>query len=413
VPLAPSSRACRSLVVIAVLASAVWLPVPAMAQPSGHVSLGSVFERFTAVGWPGESRLNLDGTVNLERQFSDARGRLYYDLDAGKYDSPGDWSFFQHDAGVTYRFGRDEAKARKLFLNGSVAKRFNGDAWTAAEYFAIGSGANLEQHPGSSTTVRSGYRVDYRRFSDLSSLTQLEQHVFASVLSNLPSRTTLVGEVKLALKHYGGSVTTTATTTTPVVTSGSGGGYRHGGGMGPGLRTQPGVSSTTSEAGTARLVTGLARVAQSLWDRTGLYGQVTLRRTSGSLTPALVTTPAGFFEDGVYDDPFASDAVFLQGGLTHAFANSAEVAASVWWGDKDYTSTLALNATGVVLTASPLRADRATVAGLSWSQPVFPSKTGPLAVSADVSYRFVRHRSNDTFYNYTSHGAGIALSVGY
>jgi len=50
------------------------------------------------------------------------------------------------------------------------------------------------------------------------------------------------------------------------------------------------------------------RAAQSLGERTGLSLQYTWRTVFGSVPPVVVSTPALFFEDGVYDDPYASDA---------------------------------------------------------------------------------------------------------
>jgi hypothetical protein len=127
----------------------------------------------------------------------------------------------------------------------------------------------------------------------------------------------------------------------------------------------------------------------------------------------LVTTPAGFFEDGVYDDPFASDALFLQAGMKHTFASEAEIAATAWWADKDYTGAVALGPDGLDLPGAPLRADRVTLGQVSWTQPLFASRTGAVTLDAELGYRFLRHRSNDSFYNDTSHAVAVGLSIGY
>ena len=154
-------------------------------------------------------------------------------------------------------------------------------------------------------------------------------------------------------------------------------------------------------------------MAQSLSDRTGVHGQVAFRTTFGAVPPALVTTPAGFFDDGVYDDPFASDAVSGQAGLTRAFASGAELEAMVNYADRRYTSTPALDATGSELPGSPLRHDRVWRGGVVWSQPVFGSRTGRAALSVDLGYRFIASYSNDAFYDYTSHGFALGFSVHY
>lgn len=404
----------RMVPVLAALVVAV-LATQAQAQPSASASIGGSLDAFTSAGTVAERRENLLGTVNFDHLFANRRGRAAYDLDAGEYDSPGDWSYLMHRASLTYRFGGDEAGDRKLFLNASASARANGDAWTNAAYASVGGGLNVEVHPGQANTLRSGYRADYRRFADYSALTQLEQRAFVSLLHNAPSRTTLIAEIQAGLKHYDGTITTVTELNPSVapapVQAGNGGR-----GMGPGIRTiaWP-VHSTSSTAaqGSAGLVSGLGRIAQSLTDRVGVYGQIQLRRTFGTAPPALVTTPAGFFEDGIYDDPFASDATLAQAGVKRSFANGAEVSLSGTWTDKDYTGSVALDGVGQALAGSPLRADRVRTALASWSHPLFPSRTGKVALDADVGYRFVRHTSNDAFYNYTSHALVLGLTVGY
>jgi len=186
-------------------------------------------------------------------------------------------------------------------------------------------------------------------------------------------------------------------------------------GMGPSLRgrTTWYLPQSQDESGAAGLVSGLFRAAQSLSDRTGVHGQVAFRTTFGAVPPALVTTPAGFFDDGVYDDPFASDAISGQGGLTRAFASGAQIEALVNYADRRYTSTPALDSTGAELPGSPLRHDRVWRGGVVWSQPVLGSRTGRAELSVDLGYRFLASSSNDAFYDYTSHGFALGFSVNY
>jgi hypothetical protein len=406
----PAACAGISAVMVAlILASAV----PLVAQPSLNVTFGGAFDSFRPAATASESRQNLAGAVNLEHVFADTRGRVFYNLDAGRYDSPGDWSFYLHDTGFSYRFGGGDPSDRKLFLTGSFVARKNGAAWTSAEYTAAGGGLNAELHPRDGTTFRTGYRADYRQFSDLSALTQLEQRVFASLLTSFQTRTTLIAEGQVGMKQYHGVVNTEVVPGTTVDPTALHAGSQ-GRGMGPGIRwpTMP-TSLSANQEGTAGMVSMMGRLAQSLTDRTGVHGQVTLRRTFGSVPPFLVTTPAGFFEDGVYDDPFASDALFLQAGMKHVFKNSAEISATGWWADKHYTSAVALDDVGAAVSSSPLRWDTVTLGSVTWTQPLLATKTGAVGLSADIGYRFIRHRSNDAFYNYTSHAVGVGFTIGY
>jgi hypothetical protein len=384
------------------------------AQTSLTTSVGGNFASFSEGASASTRRQDVAATAGFEHLFNEARGRVYYDFDGGTFDSPGDWAYYLNTAGFTYRFGGDDDTTRKIYLNGSFVVRRNGDAWAAADYSALGGGLNGEFHPSGRVTLRTGYRADYRSFADMTALTQLEQRVFGSVLANFQTKTTLIAEVNLGAKLYDGQVMLEPlVVTTPdmgtVATRG------RGMGMGPSYRTSATyyLPQSQSQNGTAGLVSGLIRAAQSLSDRTGVHGQVAFRQTYGAVPPALVTTPAGFFDDGVYDDPFASDAVSGQGGLTRAFKSGAEIEAAVNYADRRYTSTVALDASGGELPGSPLRHDRVWRGALVWTQPMFGSRTGRAELSVDVGYRFLASQSNDAFYDYTSHGVAVGFSINY
>jgi hypothetical protein len=169
-------------------------------------------------------------------------------------------------------------------------------------------------------------------------------------------------------------------------------------GMGPGWRTSTGwvLPSRRIERHSGLALRLFRTASRSPSD--GVHGQVAFRTTFGAVPPALVTTPAGFFDDGVYDDPFASDAISGQGGFTRAFKSGAELEAIVNYADRRYTSTPALDAGGNEQPGSPLRSDRV------WRgaplEPVFGSHKAERRWIRTASSRRVR----TIFYDYTSHG---------
>ncbi|MEW5982930.1 MAG: hypothetical protein AB1806_11250 [Acidobacteriota bacterium] len=409
--------ASRTITRAAVTAAIVLLltttaAINAAAQTSVFATLGGTLDGFRAVASPSDTRNNVVANAVIEREFNEQHGRVFYDFDAGTYGSPGDWSHYLHTAGFTYRFGADDATGRNLYLNGSLAMRRNGDDWASADYSAAGIGLNAEFHPGEASTVRSGYRLDYRNFVDYSPLTQLEHRVFGSMLANLQSRTTIVVEAQAGLKGYSGWVSTdfaALEAAAPVQTAG------RGRGMGPGIRlgVSPTVSQVAESDDWAGLVGGLFRIAQSLSDRTGIHAQASVRHILGRVPPALVTTPAGFFEDGVYDDPYASRGVFAQIGLRREFRGGGDIEILGWWADKNYVSALALDDEGAEQAGGPLRADRLWLASATWTQPLLADRTGQVVLTLELTYRFTRHESNDAFYNYTSHAAGAGFTIGY
>ena len=392
----------------------------AQAQPSATVSLGRSFNSFNEAS-AADSRQSTDAAIEAEHLAATGKLRLFYSLDAGTFTTPGDWTYYLHTGGASWRFGKEAEDGKPapqaLFVGGSVAWRSNGASWAAADYRGAALFANVERHPSTTSTVRFGYRLDARDFPDFSQLDQIEHDAFASVLVNFPTKTTLIAEVHGGAKDYQGGLLlveepiTPSTPTPQPIQPGMGMG-RMGPGMGPSFRTTR-VTATQTPGELSGQVTLLGRIAQSLSDRTGTSFQYVRRSTFGGLPTAVVTTPALFFDDGIYDDPFASHADWVRGALKHVRPGGLEIEAVGAWMAKNYRGMQALDLEGEPVAGGSLREDRIWRAGLGWSIPLFPSKTGPVGLNLDVDYWYTRHRSNDLFYNYRSHVVGVGVTVKY
>jgi hypothetical protein len=393
------------------VASIAVLPRSSPAQVSLEATVVPAFESLSPDGSADESRVTIDGGLEAEALFASERGRVFYALDAGTFAMPGDWSFVQHDAGLTWRIGAASAPHAFLGLSGTL--RRNGDAWAAADYGAVGAKANFVLQPRTGLTVRAGVRADARRFDELPALDQVEGSTFASVLLNLPSRTTLIGEAFLGGKSYAGE-TVPVGEGEPLTEGGTRAGAGKGrgaGSMGPGAR--PGLGTAIEGDDSAGQVTWLVRAAQSLGGRTGLSLQYARRSVFGSVPPVVVTTPALFFEDGVYDDPYASNASALRAVLKHVFGAGAQAAVEAVWLDKSYAATAALDATGEPRPDGALRADTVWRAAAWASVPVPDGRTGALSLALELGWDYTRHRSNDAFYRYDAHAVRVGLSASY
>jgi len=377
----------------------------ARAQISVDARLGGARD---ALAWDdaAEDRLAAAGSLDAEYRFAAGRAALSYALDAATYSTPGDWSTLRNDLVGTYRTDLGASgRVRILFDAGATWTR-NGDAWAAAGYRALGGGVGAEYRPSGGVTLRVGYGVAARDVSGVPELDQVEQGGFVGALVNLQTRTTLVGEIRLGGKSYAGAWLPVEPASPPV--SGRGHASR---GMGPTLR--PPRLTAVRDGEHAGRVDWHVRLAQSLADRTGLSVQYSARHTFGEVPPVLVTTPAHFFDDGVYDDPFASDARGVMATLKQVFEGAGVVQTWFGWQRRDYRATPALDLDGRARPDGALREDRLWRAGARWNVPLFPERTGPWALDLDLGYAFTRHRSSDAFYNYTSHAVTLALSIAY
>ena len=261
--------------------SAMWVPImlilaglacsaaQASAQPGITVNLGGAFGSIGAPGVAAEERQTMVGAVEVEHVLASDRLRLHYEFDGGTYATPGDWDYRLHTAGGTWRVKFGDERKHTLHLGAFGSWRANGLSWSAADYGALGFMANAEVHLSDRATVRFGYRLDARDFPDLDELNQVQHDGFTSVLVNLPSRTTLIGEVHLGAKSYADTVTSSSADLLSSLSSTVSGSGRMGRGMGPSLRASGQFGPAAAEQHRAGMVTWLARVAQSLTDRTG------------------------------------------------------------------------------------------------------------------------------------------------
>lgn len=407
---------CRLVWWLALL-GATWLwPDATGAQTSLRLTVTESLERVDHDGPTTGPKHAPAVTATLEHLALAERLRVFYDFDAGTFATDGDWRYFTHTLGGRQRFDLG-ADHRRLFVGGQADVRMNGEAWTGANYRGASAFANLEIRPAPTSALRAGYRFTTRRFPDFGALNQQEHAVFGSALVNLPSRTTLIGEVTTGVKsfdrvaetsivHAGPASSMTATRV----------------GRGPGLGQQTGATSfqpapthvlTSVSGDRARLVQVFGRVAQSLADRLSISGEATVRRAFDGAPPMLVTTPEMLFDDAVYDDPYASDGWSLRVGMKRVFVNGATLEGGIWRVAKDYTAAVALDADGFPGVDFALRRDRAWRGVVELSLPIAADRSGPLSLDWWAGYRLTNSRSNDAFYTYTSHRIGTGLMLRY
>jgi len=413
----------RRLVWFLALLGASWLwPEATGAQTSLRLAVAESFERLDHDGPTTDPKHAPAVTATIEHLAFDQRLRVFTDVDAGTFVTEGDWRYFAFAIGGSQRFDLG-ASHRRLFIGGQADFRVNGDAWTDANYRAVTAFANVEVRPAPTAALRAGYRFTGRTFPDLGTLDQQEHAIFGSVLVNLQSRTTLIGEVTTGVKSYDsvdetvvvGGGPTQAMTGTQALT-----GTRVG--RGPGLQQNTGTDRfspapthvlTSVRGDQAKLVQVFGRVAQSLADRLSISGEATVRWAFDGAPPTMVTTPEVLFDDPVYDDPYASDGWSLRAGMKRVFANGATFDAGVWRVAKDYTAALALDADGLPGADLALRSDRAWRGSVELSLPIAAQRSGPVSLSWWTGYRLTNSKSNDAFYTYTSHRVGTGLTLRY
>ena len=176
------------------------VPWPAHAQPTVDARLAVALDALDPSAFESESRGTFQGSLAPSVSFASQRGRVYYELDGGSFNAPGDWTFLAHALGASYRVDLADDEKTRLFVGGSGSWRRNGEAWSETDYDALVAFANLELRPRSGVTLRTGYRLAERSFAQIPDLDQFEQDAVASPNVNLQRRTPLVAEAHLGLQ---------------------------------------------------------------------------------------------------------------------------------------------------------------------------------------------------------------------
>jgi hypothetical protein len=391
---------------IFIFVSVLACALPAAAQPSVSGTVGPGIGTTTGDG----AATQVNASAGFEQRVDSGKVRLFYDFATGDFASEGDWRFLAHGAGASCRFDFGTDDRHRLYVGADGTLRRNGDSWGAADFNALGAFAKVELHPGRAT-LRSGYRMDVRAFSQSPAMDQVQHTAFGSVHASFETRTTLVAEVTAGTKRYDAVSPTTEVVAMPVDPGEKL--QRQGQGRGgPRNVTLAPVETPGSPGSTAHQLTAYVRVAQSLATRTGLSADLMRRRVLGEVPPSVVATPASFVDDGIYDDLFASHATRIGATLTTILPRDVEVVATMAWLDKVYPSTFAFDELGLPVPGLR-RDDQVTLGGVETRCPLWPSRTGPVSLDLIAAYDYTRHRSTSAFYRYTSHGIRLAVGVGY
>lgn len=147
------------------------------------------------------------------------------------------------------------------------------------------------------------------------------------------------------------------------------------------------------------------RAAQSLDDRTGIWIEREERRNAGDPPPAVVWTPPLFYEDGVYDDPYAIESRTWRAGVKHAFARGDTV--ELW------TARSSRAYAGLEVKAIPgaLREDTLFRTGVDAVIPL--SRAKAVAVDLAAGYGYVRNDSTDQFEQYRTQLMRIGIQLAF
>lgn len=373
----------------------VLLTSPAWAQPAGSVTVQVPVQRTTSSGDGIDTSSIVSGAASIEHWFAHDLGRVFYEVALDRYQTDDAWDTWLHNAGGvrTFTFGKTSLDAGAAFF-----WRATSGGWADAGFRGVNLQSSVQRElPRGSVMV--GHNFYVRRFEDAPALDQIEHAGNVRALANFPSRTTLIAAASVGWKRYdGGTIATSA--------SGDAGSAGRGPGRGNMLLRPVVTYSIAGDPIRRTSWSWSARVAQSLDDRTGVWMEREERRTDGEPPPAIVWTPPLFYDDGVYDDPYAIEARTWRAGVRHLFARGDELGVWASRSQRGYAGLGVLDATGEV---SGQRTDTLVRGGVDAT--ILLQATSRVDLRLVGGYGYVKNGSNDAAEAYRSHVVSLGLNL--
>ncbi len=288
-------------------------------------------------------------------------------------------SFAQHLVGGVWTREFDD-ESGLLNLGASYTRRDHRTELSFADYSLLSFYSNVRWALGDATNAKLGYRLRGLAYAEMADLNNTEHSAFGQVSHQLPTLTTVFGEISIGRKSYTNAVTTTT------------GGMR-------GLSSDP--STTIAGAG--------IRVSQSVFAATGMH--------IGWRMQSILSADQRYFADGylisddeIFDSRYGYEGNAYYGGLTQIVWGLTQLSLDFASEQKGYLNRPVEDWDGNVGTA--IRSDLRTTLSLGLETPL--AREGflsDLTLSAGVD--LIRNASNDIRYDYRNTVFSVQLSVGW
>ena len=324
-----------------------------------------------------------------------------------------DRKFQHHFLGASGSSDLNDSATVSLYWTLRGGRRWNGPDYRYYDYGNVTGSFNVRYDAYERGSVTVGLGGQIQEYQELPEFNFTEIRTYVQPTLYLPTRTSLIGQVQAGYKKYTEPVVSEEVIrrVVPVRIVNSdkvGGRWRYGGVTIPVVvnrtvrKVQPGKSVLQ--------VAGLLRVAQSVFEGTGIAVQGLVRRNPRANGLFASFQDSGYEEeDPLYDDPYSYETDAL----------SVEATQMLFWGmslklgwdaqDKRY-SYAAYDMDGSPLPDTDRRDRRTSVwVSLKKTLPVKGFSPNPVL---SLSFSAMRNRSNDPYYDYSNRVSSAGLSFG-
>jgi len=319
-----------------------------------------------------------------------------------RFDQMMDRNFYWHQFAI---FGNFKKSEWGFYVDG----RWNGSNYNFYDYTNYNLYYNFT-FQASNINYYWTNEVSVNTYSELPELDNFELSTNLKVNKSFETRTTLIAGAGFEYKKYLNAYpqyTTTDTTTASeatsylTVTAGPGGGYGRG------------SASTYSdvELPSALQMTSWVRLAQSLFNTTGLAIQYDARfLLSGSNRDALIYAD----ESQIFDDPMGYESQAIGTELTQMLPWNMKLKGAYYYSEKNYsTQGIYLDENDENYDESILRKDTRNTASATLQKTFSADWFGKSTISLNLTHQWMKNVSNSYWYNYISNYTSLGLSINF
>jgi hypothetical protein len=342
-----------------------------------------------------------DLDVDLGYRFQNSNFQLFYN---------GNFIFFQnikernlslHRFGLRYfkPFGTDDRHT--FFVGANGLARIDGEEYKEYDYNQFYAYANL-RFDFDYLFLKAGYNFRYRDYSNLPELNNLRHYIFLQTNKSFETRTTLILEADLGYKAFTSPIFFTSLQHSP-----DGGG---GMGQGPGSSLMGSSVPVTVTADIPPMghIILLARVAQSVFEKMGIYIQY---RKQINLSDQITSiTGSTFYQDEeLFDDPFSFESQGLSTQLTWMMPWSMRIQIGGSLIDKNYIEETAFVSIDDSIGSGGNRVDRQENLYFNLTKTFSINRKWLDALLFNFYFGYTTNKSNSFWYNYKNRVIGGGL----
>ncbi|NOZ45728.1 MAG: hypothetical protein GXO79_02995 [Chlorobi bacterium] len=333
-----------------------------------------------------------DYELNLNFIPKDSNIVYSYSGDFISYLNTSERNLFLHDFGFNYYKVLNKSKGTNWYLGGDWLTRRNGEEYNYYNYNQWYLYSNIK-FKLNNTYLKTGYNFRFRNYAYLPDLTNYQHYLFLQANRSFATRTSLIFETDLGYKSFHGTETYSTT---------------YGGGRGRYAMLQPTI---TSKIPSMSHVVLLVRVAQSVFERVGIYAQY---RKQISLTDetTYINSDSYYQDEELFDDPFSFESNAYSSRITVILPKTTKFIFGASLNNKNYISEQAYISDIDSIGVGGIRVDTKKSLYFNLSK-TFVLKKKTTFLKTYVNYSYTINKSNSYWYNYDNNNFGLGISLNF